>query len=78
MVDVVTANEKLRRRANAMVREVTGCSDDAVEAALGDAGGNPKLAILMLRCGLDAAAARARLTAARGDLAVALGERGAR
>ena len=75
MVDVVTANEKLQRRANAMVRELTGCSDESVEAALGDAGGNAKLAILMLRCGLDAAAGRARLTAARGDLAVALGER---
>jgi N-acetylmuramic acid 6-phosphate etherase len=75
MVDVVTANEKLRHRANAMVRELTGCSDESVEAALGDAGGNAKLAILMLRCGLDAAAGRARLTAARGDLAVAFGER---
>jgi N-acetylmuramic acid 6-phosphate etherase len=77
MVDVVTSNEKLRRRANAMVRELTGCSDDKVEAALGDSGGNAKLAILMLRCGLDAAAARARLTSARGDLVTALGERGA-
>jgi len=78
MVDVVTANEKLRRRAKAMVGELTGCSDDKVEAALGDAGGNAKLAILMLRCGIDAAAARIRLTAAQGDLAVALSERDAR
>jgi N-acetylmuramic acid 6-phosphate etherase len=75
MVDVVTANEKLRGRAKRIVRELTGSSDEKIDAALHDAGGNAKLAILMLRCSLDAAAARVRLTAARGDLALALGER---
>jgi len=75
MVDVVAANEKLRGRAARIVRELTGGSDEKVEATLGDAGGNAKLAILMLRFGLDAAGARARLSAAGGDLAVALGER---
>lgn len=78
MVDVVAANEKLRGRASRMVRELTGCSDDRVDAAIRDAGGNAKLAILMLRCGLDAATARVRLSAARGDLARALGEKGTR
>jgi N-acetylmuramic acid 6-phosphate etherase len=75
MVDVVTANEKLRGRAKRIVRELTGCSDEKVNAALHDAGGNAKLAILMLRCSLDAGAARVRLSTAHGDLAVALGER---
>ncbi len=75
MVDVITSNEKLRGRATRIVRELTGCSDVKVDAALDDAGGNAKLAILMLRCSLDAAAARVRLSAAHGDLAVALGER---
>jgi len=75
MVDVVTANEKLRGRARRIVRELTGCSEDTVDAALHDAGGNAKLAILMLRCNLDAGAARVRLSAAHGDLARALGER---
>jgi N-acetylmuramic acid 6-phosphate etherase len=75
MVDVVAANEKLRGRATRIVRELTGCSDEKANAALHDAGGNAKLAILMLRCSLDAGAARARLSAAHGDLAVALGER---
>ena len=75
MVDVITSNEKLRGRATRIVRELTGCSDEKVDAALHDAGGNAKLAILMLRCSLDAAAARVRLSAAHGDLAVALGER---
>jgi len=75
MVDVVTANEKLRGRARRIVRELTGCSDKHVGAALYEAGGNAKVAILMLRCRLDAGAARVRLSAANGDLAVALGER---
>jgi N-acetylmuramic acid 6-phosphate etherase len=75
MVDVITSNEKLRGRAARIVRDLTGCSDEKVGPVLHDAGGNAKLAILMLRCSLDAAAASARLSAARGDLAVALGER---
>jgi N-acetylmuramic acid 6-phosphate etherase len=75
MIDVVAANEKLRGRAKRIVRELTGCSDKDVDAALHEAGGNAKLAILMLRCSLDAGAARVRLSAAHGDLAVALGER---
>jgi N-acetylmuramic acid 6-phosphate etherase len=76
MVGVVTANQKLRGRAARMVRELTGCSDEKVGAALNEAGGNAKLAIMMLRCGLDVAGARVRLSAAHGDLAVALGEKG--
>lgn len=78
MVDVVTANEKLRSRAARMVRELTGCSDESARNALREAGGNAKLAILMLRCRIDPEAARSRLSAARGDLAVALGEQNPR
>jgi len=76
MVDVVAANEKLRGRAARIVRELTGRSAEDVDAALRDAGGNAKLAILMLRCGIDAAAARSRMSVAHGDLAIALGEKG--
>jgi N-acetylmuramic acid 6-phosphate etherase len=75
MVDVVAANTKLRGRAARMVRELTGCSGDQVEAALREAGGSAKLAILMLRCGIGAGDAGERLSAAGGDLAVALGEK---
>ena len=76
MVGVIPANAKLRGRASRMVRELTDRSGDEVDAALHDAGGNAKLAILMLRCGIDTAKARSRLSAAGGDLAVALGEKG--
>src|SRR6266699_3829749 len=75
MVDVVAANDKLRRRAARMVRELTGRSVQEVDAALRDAGGSAKVAILMLRFGIDATDSRARLFTASGDLAVALGER---
>ena len=74
MVDVVAANDKLRRRAARMVRELTGRSVQEVDAALRDAGGSAKVAILMLRFGIDATDSRARLSTASGDLAVALGE----
>ena len=76
MVGVVTANLKLRERAARMVRELTGCPDEKVQAALQEAQGNAKIAVLMLRCGIDSTDARARLSAANGDLAVALGEKG--
>jgi len=75
MVGVVPSNTKLRGRASRMVRELTDRSADDVDAALHQASGNAKVAILMLRCGLDAASARSQLTAAGGDLAVALGEK---
>ena len=75
MVGVIPANAKLRGRASRMVRELTDRLPDDVDSALRDAGGNAKVAILMLRCGIDAAGARSRLSAAGGDLAVALGEK---
>src|SRR2546425_5205922 len=74
MVGVVGANEKLRGRAARLVSELTGASREEVTNALSDAGGNAKVAILMLRCGLAGEEARARLTSANGDLARALGE----
>jgi N-acetylmuramic acid 6-phosphate etherase len=74
MVDVVTANTKLRGRAARIVADLTGASAARVESALADAGGSAKLAILMLRCGLAVGEARSRLSSAGGDLSVALGE----
>ena len=74
MVDLVAGNEKLRRRAAAIVADLTGAQASRVGVALRQAGGNPKLAILMLRTGLSPDAASTRLREAEGDLAVALGE----
>ncbi len=74
MVDVVPGNEKLRRRAAQIVRDLTGAPTDEVDRALAQAGGNAKLAILMLQAGIGAGAARARLAEVAGDLSLALGE----
>ena len=75
MVDLVATNQKLRARAARMVNEVTEGSQQEVEAAIAEAGGSAKVAILMLRCQMTAQQARARLAAVHGDLSAALGER---
>ncbi len=74
MVDMVPTNEKLRRRAAAIVRDLTGANATEVDNALAQAGGNAKLAVLMLQTGLSVEVARARLLEDQGDLSVALGE----
>jgi N-acetylmuramic acid 6-phosphate etherase len=71
MVDMVARNEKLRRRALRMVRALTGRSEADARAALAEAGGRTKLAILLLS-GLDADEAACRLAQANGHLGKAL------
>lgn len=78
MVGVVGANDKLRQRAARLVGELTGASREQVAAALAESGGNAKVAILMLRCGVAAGEALSRLAGAGGDLAAALGEAASR
>ena len=73
MVDVRTSNEKLTARARRIVRQATGVSEDEAEAALADAGGSAKVAIVALLAGTDAATARARLERAGGVIRSALG-----
>jgi len=75
MVGVAPANTKLAARAQALVSDLTGADRAGAERALADSGGSAAVAVLMLRGGLTAEEARARLEAARGDLAAALGER---
>ena len=74
MIDVLPTNEKLRRRAAQIVRDLTGVAANDADDALARAGGNAKLAVLMLQTGLTPDAARARLREGHGDLSVALGE----
>jgi N-acetylmuramic acid 6-phosphate etherase len=75
MVGVAPANVKLRGRAVALVADLTGAEKDKAEHALEESGGSASVAVLMLRSSLTAGEARARLEAAGGDLAAALGER---
>jgi N-acetylmuramic acid 6-phosphate etherase len=72
MVDVAAANEKLRARVHRIVRTATGAAPDEVDAALEAADGDAKVAIVALLAGVDAAAARARLEQADGNVRLAL------
>ena len=61
MVDVVGGNDKLRARARRAVELATGAANGEVEAALAEADGDAKVAIVSLLAGVDAATARERL-----------------
>jgi N-acetylmuramic acid 6-phosphate etherase len=72
MVDVAADNTKLRARARRAVALATGASDREVDAALEEAGGEAKVAIVALLSGVDASSARARLDSAGGVVRKAL------
>jgi N-acetylmuramic acid 6-phosphate etherase len=66
MVDVHASNEKLRARARRAVALATGAGPAEVDAAMTAAGGDAKVALVVLATGVDADAARDRLDAAGG------------
>jgi N-acetylmuramic acid 6-phosphate etherase len=72
MVDVRASNEKLAARARRIVRAATGVSEDEAEAALAEADGSAKVAIVALLGGTDAATARERLEQTGGVIRTAL------
>jgi N-acetylmuramic acid 6-phosphate etherase len=74
MVDVVATNDKLRARVRRIVAAASGAPPDRVEAALDEADGNAKVAIVALVREIDAPSARARLEAAHGDVRKALAQ----
>ena len=76
MVDMQARNAKLRLRAVRMLRTLTGREDAALEAALAEAGGRVKTAVLVLE-GLDRAHAEALLAEHGGKLRAALASLGA-
>jgi N-acetylmuramic acid 6-phosphate etherase len=67
MVDVAASNAKLRARAERLVRDL--CGEVDAPALLAAAGGRVKTAVVMARCGVDAAAAERLLAGAQGRLA---------
>jgi N-acetylmuramic acid 6-phosphate etherase len=71
MVDLRIDNEKLRRRAVAIVMQIAGCGAEAAAAALEAAGDSVKLAVLVAR-GATPARARDLVAAADGNLRKAL------
>jgi N-acetylmuramic acid 6-phosphate etherase len=66
MVDLRATNDKLRQRARRIVSETTGADAPTAEQAIAAAGGDVKVAIVMLLTGADAGDAAARLAAHRG------------
>ena len=72
MVDLKASNKKLRDRAKRLIKHATAASDDEAARVLDLAGGHVKLAILIEKSGLDAAAAQALLDANGGRLRAAI------
>jgi N-acetylmuramic acid 6-phosphate etherase len=67
MIDVRVDNEKLRQRATRNVAEAAGLSLAEAEAALAEAGGEAKVAVVARRAGVHYAVAREQLARARGN-----------
>ncbi len=72
MVDLRATNAKLQQRALRLAMRAGGADEDAARAALQSCGGRVKVAVLVLRTGLDCGAAEARLDAFAGNLRAAL------
>jgi N-acetylmuramic acid 6-phosphate etherase len=72
MVDVVAANEKLVERVRRIVAAATDARPEEVDEALAAADGDARVAIVSLVAGVDAAAARSRLTASGRSIAGAV------
>jgi len=68
MVDVVASNAKLKARARRAVELATQASSDEADAALEDARGDAKVAIVSLLAGVSADEARLRLKVAGGNV----------
>jgi N-acetylmuramic acid 6-phosphate etherase len=74
MIDVKASNRKVSERIVRILAEASRRSMSASEHALRQAGHNMRIALVMLKLGLDTRTARSKLGQARGDLRKALGE----
>ena len=68
MVDVRASNGKLRERAVTIVRTITGADREKAVSALTQADGEVKVAVVAIRRGVDATAARLILESTNGRL----------
>ncbi len=68
MVNLVADNAKLRQRAQRILQDLTDCAPETAAEALEKSGGRVKVAVLMLREGLDAQAAEQVLVSYNGNL----------
>ncbi|MEM5372330.1 N-acetylmuramic acid 6-phosphate etherase [Paraburkholderia azotifigens] len=72
MVDLRPVNAKLVHRAISLTMHATGVSDEIARSTLVSCGYQVKVAIVALKCGIGAEAAKARLVAACGNVRQAL------
>lgn len=75
MVDLQITNEKLRDRAMRIISQATGVSRADASRALADSGDEVKVAIVMILLGVDALAARERLSSSANRVRDALKNR---
>ncbi len=76
MIDVQANNTKLKRRAEAILKELTGADPDRIRAVLAEAGYGVKPALLMLKAGISYHEAKRLLEKHRGFVRGALRELG--
>jgi N-acetylmuramic acid 6-phosphate etherase len=74
MVDLRATNHKLRERARRIVSQATDVDAATADRAIAAAGGDVKVAIVMLLTGIDAGDAAARVVAHRGSVRAAVEE----
>jgi N-acetylmuramic acid 6-phosphate etherase len=74
MIDVALTNEKLAARGLRILAEASGKSVSAAERALRQSGHKLRVALVMLKLGVDAREARRRIAGAKGNLRRVLGE----
>lgn len=72
MVDLTPVNKKLVDRSKRLIRQATGCSVETAEKAFAEAGGKPKLAIVMVLLGIGKERARALIEMGGGRIADAV------
>lgn len=74
MIDLLNTNEKLSDRSARILADASGKTVSAARHALRQSGHSLRIALVMLKCGLDAKAAKRKLRNAGGNLRHALGE----
>jgi len=72
MIDVKASNQKVSDRIVRILAEASGRSVSSAEHALRQAGHNMRIALIMLKHGVDAQGAKKKLAAAKGNLHEAL------
>ncbi|TVY10180.1 N-acetylmuramic acid 6-phosphate etherase [Paenibacillus cremeus] len=72
MVNMQATNQKLRERMVRIIRDATGADEESARRAGMEAGGDARIAILMIMFGIGSAPAEAALTQARGHFGEAV------